>query len=840
MAITSILPWKPTNIAKEVQSELNRRKTNRSFNYIQNDKAGWDPKTGDWSNYKGPICSWIRVCSNGAGSTQMVIPKPRFVFFGGKGFYDTYGFKPTTAGTTTRQIIGYMPEYNGNLNYAHFINNDLRKDYPIHVGTPEISKLNVIIQKQLFAKATFEWVCFSSKQLEYMTPYFLIPGISVIIEWGWNHFNPKSLVKLEDLGKMKDYFNNPYPLYTENILNSNGNYNVVYGIISNFDWSVEGNKFIANTEITSKDRLYAGISTDSALTIKSNNTESDNGDGILLSIRQFVKTTEKNSVNIISAFRQLASGQYVDTSDTPLSTPDVIAAKIKQSNPQSVPLVEIFNKIFKEPNADIKEIKLPYIFGIFCGRDDHEYKAKTDFDYGSNAKADYSRFWINMGLVSEILNNFSFRPGVKGQPMWQVDISTSVIGGHPNMISCIPEVLIPNKFAPKFHYGMLGKQRFQGETSGVGGQYRGQTIHPINFNSSVKNSPDKTVSKLFYQGKGVCYRNDLDKIINKYRYRGLTTGGTSKYSFPSAVNDVLYDGSIVERYYSGLLSNVYISYNKFKEIIESPSVKSFMDIYDEILTVLMMSVNYFWDLSIVEANGKLTIVDRNYTNKANFGDDNKVYSFDYYDADSIIKSLKFKPQLSDAVATRTMYGSTNNPIAQMVSSDRNDMISYVYKDTVILPEENVVDQTAEKAKIQEAREQLRQTIKSLQTINDANDSCLQMTLTKDMTSEIVKLILPDPTLLKRLLDDGDEDNNPIYCAIQPGITVEITLQGIGGLRTFQYFLIKNLPEPYSDKNIIFMIIDIQHTVESGNWETVIKAGILPLRKYIKTRLGIKS
>ena len=35
----------------------------------------------------------------------------------------------------------------------------------------------------------------------------------------------------------------------------------------------------------------------------------------------------------------------------------------------------------------------------------------------------------------------------------------------------------------------------------------------------------------------------------------------------------------------------------------------------------------------------------------------------------------------------------------------------------------------------------------------------------------------------------------IYGGQQPGFTVEMTLQGISGLRTFQLFSLKNLPSP---------------------------------------------
>ena len=119
-------------------------------------------------------------------------------------------------------------------------------NYPIHVPSPEISRLEVTIQKELLSRVQIEWVCFSWKQLQYMTPYFLVPGITCMVEWGWNHFNPQSLVDLGDTSTMRKLWDNAYPLYTNNIINSNGNYDVVYGIISNFNWSMEGNKIICN------------------------------------------------------------------------------------------------------------------------------------------------------------------------------------------------------------------------------------------------------------------------------------------------------------------------------------------------------------------------------------------------------------------------------------------------------------------------------------------------------------------------------------------------------------------------------------------------------------------
>ena len=81
-----------------------------------------------------------------------------------------------------------------------------------------------------------------------------------------------------------------------------------------------------------------------------------------------------------------------------------------------------------------------------------------DFDYGVKDKGDINKFWINMGLVVAVLNHFSAveSGGKNGENMFEVDIQNSVIGGHPNLVSCDSRVLIPNSKAPKFLYGKAG------------------------------------------------------------------------------------------------------------------------------------------------------------------------------------------------------------------------------------------------------------------------------------------------------------------------------------------------------------------------------------------------
>ena len=101
-----------------------------------------------------------------------------------------------------------------------------------------------------------------------------------------------------------------------------------------------------------------------------------------------------------------------------------------------------------------------------------------------------------------------------------------------------------------------------------------------------------------------------------------------------------------------------------------------------------------------------------------------------------------------------------------------------------------------------------------------------------------RLVLPKQEVLYRLLDDDDYENNPKYTGVMPGIQASFTIQGIGGMRTFMMFLVRNLPSPYSSKNIVFQILDIVDTIDATQWNTTINAGVIPLRGAIKVRLGI--
>lgn len=782
-----IKPWEPANIPDEVQAELNRRKYNRGFNYIKAEKGEWGGTSGEFTKYKGPMSPWVRFCSNGKGSDA--IGKPGFVFFSGKTFYSGYGFNQNSSGGN--QIIGYLPDGKN----THTISNDLNSaDYPIHVPPPEIEKVTVKIQKELFRQASVEWVCFSKMQLEYMTPYFLVPGITCVLEWGWNHYNPESLLHLDNVSELKQFFKNPYPLYTDHIIKSNGNYDVLLGIVTNFEWTVDGNKIKCKTEITSKDRIYAGLLTE--------NHEIDKSGG---------KASEKPLDNL---------PEFVDQ----------VLPRLKElatKAPDAITLYSPFCSYLRRPENH-PDNWMDYATAAFWGRDP---ETQTPFSDKANKMNDfdhinpYANMWISVGLLIEIINyHASDLTGVAKEEMFRIDIDDTAITAHPNMISSDGSVLlIPNKFAPHYHSGNYGEPK---SDAGEYGEMKA-------CDSSGIGGPSDIQLQAVTQG-GV-KRDDHDKIINWVRHKY----GVTKTEFPFTSDNSSEGPKPYPAKYSGWLKNLYFNVAHFKSLVSKDSgVKSYANLVEKIMEDINKSCGNFWDFRLVAGTGKkssqtkqsvMKVMDYRFMMSANSG--TKVYSFDYMDQDSLLLGLSFKPTLSNAQAIRTIYSQVNNTkTTKPIQNGEDELLDYKFRDRLFEDSVTKTSQTSEAPKTSKWDE----TMRELQMVKPKEGS-FQMTTPQGVR----RLVLPEISVLNRLLDDDDFESNPKYTGIMPGIQSSFTIQGIGGLRTFMMFLVWNLPRPYSEKNIIFRIVNLTETIDNAQWITTIEAGIVPLRNSVKQRLGIK-
>ena len=930
-------PWAPHPIPPWIIKEFGRRQNDVGFDYPVN--VTWTDD-GTWQNYKGPLTAWVRVFSNGTGriSEKSNYPeKSGFILQGGQGFDKVYGIP------TNKNILGYDSEgdehtlnlsSDGNLvSFPNSISPDNRtvqKFLPI----PGITSIDAVLQKERIRKITVNWKCYGYAQLEYMTPYFLTPKISAFVEFGWNHFNPVSLLDLRktNLNKLKDLFLTGSALYDENIRNSYGLYDVTMGIISGFDFSSQdGITFDCKTEILSKHANYSGVLVNSAAKVSSDSEKSS----VQSTFAEYLDKRLTKLPNCILNNRNFMQ---------PLDKEEEKSKSFLSSN---FPFYKYNNGNYTNTDGNPRPEDR-----IFLGRR-NEYKdssikkgsSKYDWDY-----SDQKDVWVTFGFLVELANIFFTKEIVVANSantgstpptyyLYEIDVEDVKIGAHPNLISCDGSVLlIPNYQAPKFN---MGYQYPTGnaDDNDYQKQFSATKSNPSLFltnSTPIKlqdiktlNPADKTLFKIFRTGRKpkvvqepldtglinrikwtfgagtlaqtekesdkplppyIIMRDDLDKIINRFRYRSEPPGSRS---FPQGKKD---DESNIEAGYWGYLKDLYINKNVIVECAKSAdTVEKF---YNSLLDKINNAAGKLWELAVIEDSddsGKLKIIDKKFVQYNKL----KIYQFDIGATNKFVKSLNFTAQLSNVAANQVISSASTNkstdgsPNGEVTS---NQVMQFPYGDrfNIGVPlKPRKVDENLETLKqLQNSPENAGgnkggsyimsfkqyesgpsrasaaaaagsrtttplnpnnptppsraaasapRTTTPLNPNNPAPPSRAAASAPRTTTSSetptgketgwnIVNLVLPNESLLIALMNDMDFKNSSnIYGGQQPGFTVEMTLQGISGLRTFQLFSLKNLPSPYSEREIICQVIDITHKVENGNWTTTLKAGIRSIR-----------
>lgn len=196
---------------------------------------------------------------------------------------------------------------------------------------------------------------------------------------------------------------------------------------------------------------------------------------------------------------------------------------------------------------------------------------KYSFDSGAN-----DEFWITMGLLVDIINKFCVGESTNGATFNQLDISSSWIGGHKNLISTDGKVLlIPNSQAPNISPSV--------EDRGKSTNYTTPDTQKEGTNASAISEADKTMQSIFNSTA----RQDLNEIINYFRinYSGKNP---IDVEFPSKQYD----------YNLGKLENLYIH----KEVIIKAVEKSetVTDVLNFILNKISEAVNGMWKFSLIQ------------------------------------------------------------------------------------------------------------------------------------------------------------------------------------------------------------------------------------------------
>jgi hypothetical protein len=492
-----------------------------------------------------------------------------------------------------------------------------------------------------------------------------------------------------------------------------------------------------------------------------------------------------------------------------------------------------------------------YWRGIFYGRDEFNLKKSDELDFKWTAAKsgdfdkspdDDNNVWVNMGFLVELMNRSLALPsGTKDSPFFEVDVEQSVIGAHPNHISCDGRVLlIPNAYAPKYQWGLRGQLQ-NGNDGDYSNQYlpSGRVVNKnVNDAADLMWHANAQLTTVFTQGRET-YRDNLDWVINSNRY--FFECGRQSYAFPFQAEESIniknrptdgpakYDGL-----FYGYFKDLYFNVKRFVDLVKDENIKTYVELYKAIFDDINRAGGNFWEFSLIsnENTAKLIVVDNRMLPSGN--NKSTPWYFDYMDADSIMQSIGFKPKMSDAQAFRAVFGETNNSKSKTVIKEENDLLDYQFDDRILNMKQD--DSPTVMSTVNSDDNLFRDKVKLLQHFEPQPES-YQFTIMVGDKPYFRRLSLPDPEMLNCLLDDHDIERNQRYTGIQP-ITVELPMQGIGGIRTYMSFMIRNLPNPYHHKDVAYRIVDVHHSIQDGKWNTVIKSGIIPIRGYIKKKLGI--
>jgi len=813
MATRFVAPFEIQPIPKYVRDELERRERDIGVNFISNIIASWD-ENGNWNTYKGPMRCWVRVCSNGIGEAKYG-SKEGFVMSGATGFYKDYGIDPSDY-SKTQTVLGYTPS-----GQPHQIDNEYTIDSKAiskHVPPPGIISIDATMQKSMYRQVTIKWKCFSKDHLNYMTPYFMSPGVSTFIEWGWNHYNPKCLLDLNNVGqpaKMKDSVDDKTPgpsgdpndprktagtgllgIYTDPLQqqllveDGKGTYELTCGIITSFDYSLQPDgSYDCTTEIKSNSFIYSGVQTRS--NALASTSPADN------------KGNKKPEP--VKSFKE-----YIDTSFK--SIPKTVLTGLNSKDPlfpTPVNLPGPETRVFIPRNLDTSNDPRTKVDNV------------TKYSFDSGATDD---FWITMGLFIDLINKFFAAESPKvGATFNQIDISSSWIGGHKNLISTDGKILlIPNSQAPNISPSV--------EDRGKSTNYTTPDTQKDGKDAAAISEADKTLQSLFNSTT----RQDLNEIINYFRIK-YSGKDPAEVEFPAKQYD----------YNLGKLENLYVHKDVILKAVEKSETVT--DILNFVLNKVSEAVNGMWKFSLIQygpSNSLLSIIDTECFSLKRLQELNSdkrpyIYFFKNRASRNNIQSLNFSVKLSDKVATTVLYNSPKdnktsvpmkNPFG-FVTRDR--FFQLTNDDSYLTPKDKeAVLKANQNTELERQREDKKRQ-ESIQKERDVKAGAFIVGIvTREGGAEktyIRKLVLTQKDLFTLLVNDKDPYNSSINSFPQPGIKAEITLTGIAGLKTFQVFGIDNLPEPY-DKDILFQVEDVKHSLQSnGTWTTTVTAGIRPTK-----------
>lgn len=522
-------------------------------------KKIYDTITGIDNKAASNLNVWVRLFS-GVSSGLILVSNPNRKLFAAAGESGVYG-SMDTAGT-----LGI--DWNGNA-----INPNTGRGYR---PSPIVKSLEFKEgEDQISRSGTITITAFSLEQMEGIQKYFMEPGYTLFVEWGWNTENgAKGMIDTSDSKKI------PSLASSGNLIQSSirskkiktlGEYDSFLGFIVGGSVASSGEEFNITIELRGTPELPSYLQSHDVI-YKANSAGNVIAEqkSSLFSVdstkKEAAKGEDKHSVARNRRFNRMYN-------ELPAKR-QITGVKNLQSKFKHTDFINFDNVVSKSINSYQKKSML---WGLYeYGKATETQTVKTESGKSKDFEIEREKLfsphsYIRFEKVIEILNQNggfeSFNVGGKSLKT-SIDISNSIIGAFPLIYSTKPETLIIPGKIPNF-------------------------------------------SKLFLNEGSLNYGNveSIDNDIDGISF-------VQYFKTPKGFKNKESDG------YWGYLKNLYINFDLFEEKLTGKN-KTIKDVLLDILNELSSAVNSFWNFEIVETEDDVNdtirfgVVDRNFVGKPN-------------------------------------------------------------------------------------------------------------------------------------------------------------------------------------------------------------------------------
>ena len=627
------MPIGDARAQKYVIEELIRRSIGRhALREHQKPSSTTNPDKRNLTNWFNTRMPYIRMVSNAVphehasklksefeAATQVygeeMTNETRFkhIMYGGVGLYN-----PEDKNTQIQH--DFNPMYSLEISpYSTTANSTPSADF-FAKPMPGITAINVAYKgnRGALKKATIDWVCYSLSDLERLEKLYQMPGIKILLEWGWSintaspagdfSSQPIPLVPLDD-EKLKNT-GEVHRLLALNRRDSGGCADGMMGMITNFSWSVQDDlSFRCRTEIIDVgDSIFTSNVNSPAVNRKTNDPEKEDDKGYTLT--QALNDIE-NQIEAAGRKDPNEIGNVTIKFKNTLDEMDVTFFRIARGTT---------SKLSSDSSKTSKRRRCYIKFGDVVDQLLNRLYMITSTDTQAESESKkataHAMFSIGGALKDGQITNVSI-PGISDKDEVP-ELPISVISNHEYLVSTDPDVcLLPGQIgaAPYDVEGELGKSRFN-------------TYAPTGLDS------DDTIKF----------------ALSADQAKDLYSGGPDSQG---------PDGFDESKKTAGLLANIFVNTDMLQDIAgTSVNVGDFLQAVTSKINSACGDIwGYNWTMTD-EHPGVMTCIDRNY-----YWDGKTVaVEFPVANLSGIVRSLAMKSTINEKIKN-SLFMANNSALS---------------------------------------------------------------------------------------------------------------------------------------------------------------------------------